>query len=75
MTTLFFTNPVFKSIQYQYDDMIEGIMINVHDMIGTHEQKLEVARKFAKEYLYHEAKKTLYIQLNSKWWRDEINNG
>ncbi|UVF62338.1 hypothetical protein [Nitrososphaeria virus YSH_462411] len=65
-----FSNPVFKYVKLEYNEMVKGIMKNFENMPGTPDEKIEVARKFAKEYLYFEARKTLKEQLNSKWWRD-----
>ena len=68
--TSFFSNPVFKYVQMEYNEKVKDIMKAVEDSPGTPDEKIIIARIMAKEYLYEVAIKTLDTQQSSKWFRD-----
>ena len=72
--TSFFSNPVFKYIQFEYNERVKDIMRAIEDSPGTPDEKIVIARIMAKEYLYDIAIKTLDVQQSSKWFRNAIGN-
>ena len=72
--TSFFSNPVFKYIQMEYNQRVKDIMSAVEDSPGTPDEKIVIARMMAKEYLYEMAIKTLDTQQSSKWFRNAVGN-
>ncbi len=72
--TSFFSNPIYKYVQMQYNERVKDIMKAVEDSPGTSDEKIVIARIMAKEYLYEVAIKTLDVQQSSKWFRNAIGN-
>lgn len=58
---------VLKYINYEYDNYVEKIMTNLETAIGTQDNKMEVAIRFAKETMMIEAKKR-----KKEWYRLDL---
>lgn len=68
MTSIIFSNPhILKYLKMEYNEYVKDIMINLESAMGTSDEKIEIARKFAKEKMMVEA-----LKCKNKWYRDDL---
>ncbi len=64
--TLFSNQTVLQYIKFEYNEYVKDIMKNLESAIGSSDDKIEVARKFAKE------KMMLVALKNKDFYREDL---